>query len=47
VKSKRFIQAGHMARMGETRNAQKILVGKPLRRQPLERSEGDGKITLG
>jgi hypothetical protein len=29
--------AGHVARMGETRNAYRILVGEPERRRPLGR----------
>jgi hypothetical protein len=29
--------AGHVARMGEERNAQKILVGKPEGKRPLGR----------
>jgi hypothetical protein len=29
IKSKRMRWAGHVARMGETRNAYRILVGKP------------------
>jgi hypothetical protein len=29
--------AGHLARMGEMRNANKILVGKPEGKRPIER----------
>jgi hypothetical protein len=29
--------AGHVARIGETRNAYKILIGKPERKKPLGR----------
>jgi hypothetical protein len=29
--------AGHVARMGENRNAYRLLVGKPEERRPLER----------
>jgi hypothetical protein len=36
IKSKRMRWAGHVARMGETRNAYRMLVGKP-----------EGKRTLG
>jgi hypothetical protein len=36
VKSKRMRRAGHVARMGEKRNAYRIL-GKPERRRPLGR----------
>jgi hypothetical protein len=36
TKSRRMRWAGHVARMGETRNAYRILVGKP-----------EGKIPLG
>jgi hypothetical protein len=35
VKSKRMRWAEHVARMGETRNAYKILVGKPEGKRPL------------
>jgi hypothetical protein len=37
TKSKRMKWAGHVARMGEKRNAYRILVGKPERNRPLER----------
>jgi hypothetical protein len=37
IKSKRMRWAGHVARMGETRNAYKILVGKPEGKRPLGR----------
>jgi hypothetical protein len=37
VKSKRMRWAGHAARMGETRNAYRILVGKPEGKRPLGR----------
>jgi hypothetical protein len=36
-KSKRMGWAGHVARMGEKRNAYRILVGKPELKRPLER----------
>jgi hypothetical protein len=37
----------HVARIGETRNAQRILVGKPERKKPLGRPLGvDGKVIL-
>jgi hypothetical protein len=36
IKSRRMRRAGHVARIGEKRNAYRILVGKP-----------DGKIPLG
>jgi hypothetical protein len=35
IKSRRMRWAGHVARMGETRNAYRILVGKPEGRGPL------------
>jgi hypothetical protein len=38
IKSKRMRWAGHVARMGETRNAYGILVGKPERKRPLGRA---------
>jgi hypothetical protein len=37
MKSRRIRWAGHVARMRETRNAYKILVGKPDRKRPLGR----------
>jgi hypothetical protein len=37
IKSRRMRWAGHVARMGETRNAYKILVGNPEGKRPLER----------
>jgi hypothetical protein len=37
IKSRRMRLAGHVARMGETMNAYRILVGKPEGKRPLER----------
>jgi hypothetical protein len=37
IKSRRMRWAGHVARMGEKRNAFRILVGKPERKRPLGR----------
>jgi hypothetical protein len=37
IKSRRMRWAGHVARMGEKRNAYRILVGKPEGRKPLGR----------
>jgi hypothetical protein len=37
IKSRRMRWAGHVTRMGETRNAYRILVGKPERKRPLGR----------
>jgi hypothetical protein len=37
VKSRRMRYAGHVARMGENRNAYKLLVGKPKGKRPLGR----------
>jgi hypothetical protein len=37
IKSRRMRWAGHVARMGEYRNAYRILVGKPEGRRPLGR----------
>jgi hypothetical protein len=37
IKSRRMRLAGHVARMGETRNAYSILVGKPEGMRPLGR----------
>jgi hypothetical protein len=38
VKSRRMRWAGHVARMGEDRVVQRVLVGKPEGRRPLGRS---------
>jgi hypothetical protein len=38
IKSRRMRWTGHVARMGEMRNAYGILVGKPEGKKPLERS---------
>jgi hypothetical protein len=37
IKSRRMRWAGHVARMGDTRNAYRILVGKAERKRPLGR----------
>jgi hypothetical protein len=37
IESKRMRWAGHVARMGEKRNAYRLLVGKPERKRPLGR----------
>jgi hypothetical protein len=37
IKSRRMRSAGHVARMGEKRNAHRIFVGKPEGKRPLER----------
>jgi hypothetical protein len=37
IKSRRMICAGQTARRGDSRNANKILIGKPLRKIPLGR----------
>jgi hypothetical protein len=37
IESRRMRWAGHAARIGEKRNAYKILVGKPEGKRPLER----------
>jgi hypothetical protein len=37
IKSRRMRWAGHVARIGETRNVYKILVGKPEGKRPLGR----------
>jgi hypothetical protein len=38
IKSRRIIWAGNVARIGEKRNAYRILVGKPEGKRPLGRS---------
>jgi hypothetical protein len=37
IKSRRMLLAGHVARMGEKRNAYRLLVGKPEGKRPLGR----------
>jgi hypothetical protein len=37
IKSRRMRRAGHVARMGEERNAYRLLVGKPEGKRPLGR----------
>jgi hypothetical protein len=37
IKSRRMRRAGHVARMGQKRNASRILVGKPEGTRPLGR----------
>jgi hypothetical protein len=37
IKSRRMIWAGHVTRMGEKRNAYRLLVGKPEGKRPLGR----------
>jgi hypothetical protein len=37
IKSRRMRWAGHVARMGETRNAYRILVGKLVGKRPVGR----------
>jgi hypothetical protein len=37
IKSRRMRWSGHVARMGETRNAYRILVGNPEGKRPLGR----------
>jgi hypothetical protein len=37
IKSRRMRWAGHLARMGEERNAYRLLVGKPEGKRPLGR----------
>jgi hypothetical protein len=45
-KSRRMRWAGHVARMGENRNAYRILVGKPERKRPLGRQDVGGWTIL-
>jgi hypothetical protein len=37
IKSRRMRWAGHVGRMGETRNAYRIMLGKPQGKRPLGR----------
>jgi hypothetical protein len=51
IKSRRIRWAGHVARVGEKRNAYRLLIGKPVARRPLERTkrrrEDNIQIDLG
>jgi hypothetical protein len=46
IKSRRMRWAGHVAQMGETRNAYRILVGKPEGKRLLGRQDVGGWIIL-
>jgi hypothetical protein len=46
IKSRRMRWAGHVTRMGETRNAYRILVGKPEGKRPLGRQDVGGWTIL-
>jgi hypothetical protein len=47
TKSKRMRWVGHVARMGEKRNAYRVLVGKPERKGHWEDQDVGGWIKLG
>jgi len=46
IKSRRMSWAGHVARIGEMRNAYKMLVGKPEGKRPLGNVGVDKRIIL-
>jgi transcription termination factor 2 len=48
IKSRRIRWAGHVARMGEKRNAYRIFVGKPVGKRTLEtpRHRGEDNIKM-
>jgi hypothetical protein len=46
IKSRRIRWAGHVARMGETRNAYRILVGMPEGKRPRRRWVDNIKMDL-
>jgi hypothetical protein len=46
MNSRRMRWAGHVARMGEKRNAYRILMGKPQTKQPLGSLGVDGRVIL-
>jgi hypothetical protein len=46
IKSRRMRWAGHVARMGEKRNAYRIVVGKPEGKRPLGRKRHRGWTIL-
>jgi hypothetical protein len=47
IKSRRMRWAGHVARMGEKRNAYRLFMGKPGRKRPLGRPRRRWWIILG
>jgi hypothetical protein len=47
IKARRMRWVGHVARMGQKRNAHRLLVGKPEGRWPLGRQDVGGWIILG
>jgi hypothetical protein len=47
IKSRRMRWTGHVARMGEKRNAYRLLVGKPEGKRPQGRLDVGGWIILG
>jgi hypothetical protein len=47
IKSRRMRWVGHIACMGEKRNAYRFLVGKSERKRPLDRWVNNIKIDLG
>jgi hypothetical protein len=46
IKSRRMSWAGHVARMGETKNAYRILVGKRLLERPRPRWVNNIKLDI-
>ncbi|KAJ4450621.1 hypothetical protein ANN_02049 [Periplaneta americana] len=46
IKSRRLRWVGHVARMGESRNAYRVLVGRPEGKRPLGGRDINGKIIL-
>jgi hypothetical protein len=46
IKSRRMRWAGHVARVGEKRNACRISVGKPEGKRPLRRKDVSGWVIL-
>jgi hypothetical protein len=46
IKRRKMRWAGHVARVGKTRNAPRVLAGKPEERKQLERFSVDGRIIL-
>ena len=46
IKSRRLRWAGHVGRMEESRNALKILTGKPIGKRPLGRPRLHGRVIL-
>jgi hypothetical protein len=46
INSRKMVWAGHVARMGQKKNAYRILMGKKEEKGPLGRPKRRGRLTL-